>query len=96
MDDQRCLPPASFLALYSDARKRPTQSLDWLTERHDLCESLAQQLSPAARAAMAEDGLGLDDLMPRCRQVLAHPDIGLSAAEVSWVLSRVAEIACMF
>jgi hypothetical protein len=96
MDDQRCPPPASFLALYTDARKRPTESLDWLIERHDLCESLAQQLSPSVRAAMADDGLGLDDVMPRCRQVLEHPGIGLSAAEVSWILSRLSELACLF
>lgn len=93
-DDQRCPPPASFLAIHTETPGRgPGLPLTVLVERHDLCESLATQLLPLARARVAEDGLLLQDVLPRCRAVLEDPDIGLMPAEIGWVLTRLEELA---
>lgn len=84
--DQRCPPPASFLAL------DPTLPIDTAIERHDLCEALARQLAEAAHTYMGRDGVLFHDVLPRCRRVAESPDIGLSETEVGWVLTRVREL----
>lgn len=92
--DQRCPAPESFVALYrKPGAARAHAEPAWLMERHDLCEQLAQQLLPAVRASMADDGLSASDMVPRCRSVLASPEIGLAQAEVQWVIQRVLELA---
>ena len=92
--DQRCPPPPSFLALFSApaGRALSADTVATLTERHDLCENLARQLAEIVRVPLQRDHLTLADMLPRCRQVVQDPDVGLSAAEAQWVLTRLAEV----
>ena len=85
--------PASFLLLYTPAgRTKPTPPRQWLEDRHELCEDLAQLLTEKVRDKIWQLGITQSDATERIERGL--PDLGLelSEAECQWVMTRMHEI----
>lgn len=84
--------PPSFIALYSDARRRLTVPLRDLRDRYEVCEDLAQHLTTHCRSIHVEIGVDEQEVLTRCHQGLSTPEAGVSAAEATWVVTRLAEL----
>lgn len=84
--------PASFDALYRDARQRLTLSRAELLARHEVCEDLAQLLTEPSAARLHELGLSADLVLARTRAALAAEGSAVSAPEAHWVCTRLAEL----
>jgi|SRR5690606_6020760 len=84
--------PPSFIALYSDARKRLTIPLKDLRDRYECCEDLAQHLTTHCRGIHVEIGVDEQEVLARCQQGLCSPASGVSEAEATWVVTRLAEL----
>jgi hypothetical protein len=84
--------PEAFRALYTDRRGRLTVSREALAARAELCEDLAQQLQETARQLHYDRGVAEDAVLERLHATLAHPDAGLPAAELPWLIGRIAEL----
>jgi hypothetical protein len=85
--------PASFLALYTPAnRARPTPPREWLEDRHDLCEDLAQLLAEKVKDKVWQLGITEVDALARIKQGLPELDLDMNELEQQWVLKRVQEI----
>jgi hypothetical protein len=84
--------PPSFIALFSDARRRLTIPLRELRDRYEVCEDLAQHLSLHCRNIHVEIGVDEQDVLSRCRQGLLTPEAGVQEAEADWVVTRLAEL----
>ena len=91
-DDYQIEIPPSFYALYTDARKRLTVPLRELRERYEVCEDLANHLTEHAKGAHVAAGLAEDEVLARTRAGLCAPEAGVSAAEATWVVRRLAEL----
>jgi hypothetical protein len=86
--------PDSFAALYLvRGRLAPGATRAVVGERYEVCEDLANQLEPYARAQHLDQGHAVDDVLLRCHRGLLAEASGVSAAEAGWVVSRIAEIA---
>ena len=73
-------------------RSKPSATLEHIYERYDLCEDLANLLTEQATNKLWELGITEADVLERIHQGLGDVDIGLSAAQAQWVISRLAEI----
>lgn len=91
-DDYQIEIPPSFIAIYTDARKRLTVKLAELRQRYDLCEDTAQQLVEPGRHIHFDLGLTQDEVIDRLLAGLHNPDSGLTADEAVWVIKRMAEL----
>ncbi|MDE2605984.1 MAG: hypothetical protein KGL68_08710 [Burkholderiales bacterium] len=94
MDDSNQIEvPPSFLALFtSPAGHRLLQPMKQVRERYELCEDLAQMLVEQAQAARFKSGGGERETLAKLEVALSDPGSGLEPGEVSWVLTRLAEI----
>ncbi len=89
-DHNQTLVPESFLAIHSRHGRalRPRAEIE---ARHELCEDVALHAA-AFLAARHHEGDDTGEALQRCRDGLnADPD-AFAAAEVAWVVSRVAEL----
>lgn len=84
--------PPSFSALYCDARKRLTVSLQVLRDRYEVCEDLASHLTEHCRGIHVEIGVDEQEVLTRCQQGLMDAASGVSADEALWVVTRLAEL----
>lgn len=84
--------PPSFIALYSDARKRLTVPLRELRDRYEVCEDLAQHLTAHCQSIHVEIGVDEQEVLTRCHQGLTTPEAGVAEAEATWVVTRLAEL----
>jgi hypothetical protein len=84
--------PPSFHALYADARGRLSLPLADYRARYELCEDMAQMLVDHSQAVHHDQGVSEDLILSRTRAGLATPDAGFSAAESTWVVTRLAEL----
>ena len=84
--------PPSFIALYSDARRRLTVPMSELRDRYDVCEDLAQHLCTHCRNVHVEIGVDEQEVLARCHQGLITPEAGVGEAEAGWVVTRLAEL----
>jgi hypothetical protein len=91
-DEHQIVIPPSFLALYTDARRRLTEPVDTVRSRYELCEDLSNQLVDHAKALHFDNGISEDEVIARCRAGLSVPESGLSAPEGEWVVTRLAEL----
>lgn len=94
MDDSNQIEvPPSFLALFtSPGGHRLLQPMATVRQRYELCEDLAQMLVDQAETARFKTGGSERDTLARMELALAEPGSGLAPGEVSWVLTRLAEI----
>ena len=91
--DRQINVPASFVAIYTpEGRARPTPPRQWLEERHDLCEDLAQLLTDKAKDKVWQLGITQDDAVERIELGLPQLALDLSPPECQWVMTRVREI----
>jgi hypothetical protein len=85
--------PASFMELYLESgRLKPSASRDAITERYEFCEDLANHLYEYARAQHFDLGIAEQDVLVRCHQGLRSEHSGVSEAESSWIIRRLAEL----
>jgi hypothetical protein len=85
--------PPSFIALFVEpGRIKPSATHEHIYARYDLCEDLANLLTEQATNKLWELGITEADVLERIHQGLGDVDIGLSAAQAQWVISRLAEI----
>lgn len=91
-DDNQVYVAPSFQALYRDARHRWTLPPGEVAARHELCEDLAQHLTTHCQNVHVEIGAETDEVLERCQQGLLTPESGVSEAEASWVVTRLAEL----
>lgn len=91
-DDYQIEIPPSFIAIYTDARRRLTVKLAELRQRYDLCEDTAQQLVEPGRHIHFDLGLTQDEVYDRLHAGLTGDDSGLTGAEAVWILRRMAEL----
>ncbi len=91
-DEHQIVIPPSFLALYTDARRRLIEPVDTVRARYELCEDLANQLVDHAKAQHFDNGISEDEVLARCGAGLAAAESGLSAPEGVWVVTRLAEL----
>lgn len=90
-DNQITVPP-SFLALCCDARGRLTESADTVRARYELCEDLASVLVDQAQTLYHVQAPSEAGVLRGIHAGLSDPESGISAAEATWVVSRLAEL----
>jgi hypothetical protein len=91
-DEHQIEIPASFLALYTDARRRLSIPLPTLRDRYELCEDLAQHLTSSCRNIHVEIGVDEQEVLQRCLQGLLDGGDTVSPEEAEWTTIRLAEL----
>ncbi|WP_119155381.1 hypothetical protein [Caldimonas tepidiphila] len=91
-DDYQIHIPPSFFALYTDARQRLTEPLALVRQRYEVCEDLANHLVDHVMNRTFHVQGSEPDLLWRYHQGLRSPDSGVSPAEATWVVRRLAEL----
>ncbi|MBL8349727.1 MAG: hypothetical protein JNL87_05390 [Burkholderiaceae bacterium] len=91
-DDDQILIPPSFEAVYRDARGRLGVPRDEFRARYELCEDMAQMLVERCQAVHHDQGVDEGEILARTLAGLASAGSGFSAAEASWVVTRLAEL----
>jgi hypothetical protein len=85
--------PPSFLALFtSPGGHRLLKPMDTVRARYELCEDLAQMLAEQAATARFKSDGSERETLARMKLALSEPGSGLEPMEVSWVVSRLAEV----
>jgi len=86
--------PDSFVALYlGPGGLKPGATRALVTARYELCEELANHLHEYARAQHHGAGWSTDEVLRRCHLGLLAGPSGVSEAEATWVVRRLAELA---
>ncbi|RQP25059.1 hypothetical protein [Piscinibacter terrae] len=91
-DEYQIEVPPSFIALYTDSRRRLTLPVRDLRQRYELCEDLSQQLVDHARTTHFAHGISQDEVLLRMHRGLTSPEPQVEAAEAGWVVRRLAEL----
>jgi hypothetical protein len=94
MDDSNQIEvPPSFLALFtSRGGHRLLQPMDTVRERYEMCEDLAHMLAERAAAEHFKAGGSERETLAKMELALSDPASGLEPGEVSWVVTRLAEV----
>lgn len=91
-DEDQTLIPASFDALYRDARGRLTLPREDFRQRYELCEDMAQMLVEPSADRLHTLGLSEDLVLARTRDSLGAEGGAFSPDEAAWVATRLAEL----
>jgi hypothetical protein len=91
-EDNQIHIPASFLAVYADARQRLVEPIAVVRVRYEVCEDLASHLVQHAQLLHHAEVPSEAEILQRVRSGLDSPDSGLSPAEAWWVVQRLAEL----
>jgi hypothetical protein len=95
-DDSQIVIPPAFIALYvPPGRIKPTESRDFIAERHEFCEDLASTLTETAQQHLWNLGVTETDVLERIHRGLravAGGEAPVSADEARWVIGRLAEL----
>ena len=84
--------PDSFTELYRGQGGRLMVLVEELRARYELCEDLAQHLTTHCQSVHVEIGAEASEVLGRCLQGLLTPESGVSEAEATWVVTRLAEL----
>jgi hypothetical protein len=85
--------PPSFLALFtSPGGHRLLKPMNTVRARYELCEDLAQMLVEQAATASFNSGGCERETLARMKLALSDPGSGVEPIEVSWVVTRLAEV----
>jgi hypothetical protein len=91
-DDNQIVTPPSFIALFvPPGRIKPTESREFIAQRYELCEDMAQMLTEPAQTRLWELGITEADVLLRMHQGLLEASTTLSSTEAAWVTHRLAE-----
>jgi hypothetical protein len=91
-DDYQIEIPDSFIALYTDTRRRLLVPLRELRQRYELCEDLAQQLVEHAQTIHVSHGIAEDEVLARMHAGLLSPPAQVREDEAVWVVRRLDEL----
>jgi hypothetical protein len=92
-DDNQVLVPRSFIELFmAPGRLKPSEPREVITQRHELCEDMAQMLTETARSKLFDLGVTETDVLERMARGLRAEGSVLSDAEAGWVVCRLAEL----
>jgi hypothetical protein len=92
-EDSQVPLPASFLALYlHPGSHKPSATRAHISQRHELCEDMAQMLTERSAAQRAVLSVTEHDVLLRVgRGLLASTEV-FTPAEARWVVRRLAEL----
>jgi hypothetical protein len=91
-EENQFLVPQSFIDLFiPTGRIKPSESLETIARRYDLCEDMAQMLTEHARSKLFELGITEQDVLDRIHAGLAAGD-QFSEVEARWIARRLAEL----
>ena len=91
-DDNQIHVPPSFMAVYSDARGRLTDTADAVRQRYELCEDLAGHLVEHAQTLYHVQAPSEAEILRRIHAGLCTAESGVSVAEATWIVTRLAEL----
>jgi hypothetical protein len=92
-DENQIVVPPSFIALFVPAgRVKPTESREFIAQRHELCEDMACMLTETAQTQLWSLGITEHDVLERVHRGLLGGTAGLSGAEAGWITHRLAEL----
>ncbi len=92
-DDRPFTVPDSFVDLYRvPGRLELAEPREFVEQRYELCEDLAQLLTDTARDKLWELGITERDVLERMRRGVLDSELGLDAAHAGWVVRRLAEL----
>ena len=94
MDDPNQIEvPPSFVALFTTpGGHRLTEPKSHVRQRYELCEDMAQMLTEQAGTLQFKSGGSERDVLSTLRAALSGPESVLQPDELSWVLTRLAEL----
>lgn len=94
MDDPNQIEvPASFVALFTTpGGHRLIEPMSHVRSRYELCEDMAQMLTDQAGTLLFKTGGSERDVLSALRVALSGPGSALRADELTWVLTRLAEL----
>lgn len=85
--------PPSFVALFTPpGGHRLTRPMAEVRDRYELCEDMAQMLTEQAGTLQFKTGGSERDVLSTLRAALSGPESVLEPVELSWVLTRLAEL----
>jgi hypothetical protein len=92
-DENQIVVPPAFIALYvPPGRVKPTESRDFILQRHELCEDMACMLTETAQTQLWQLSITEALVLERVHRGLQGGTAGLNAAEADWVVHRLAEL----
>lgn len=91
-DDNQIHVPPSFMAVYTDARGRLTESANGVRARYELCEDLAGHLVEHAQTLYHAQAPSEAEILRRIHAGLCTAESGVSVAEATWIVTRLAEL----
>ena len=92
-DDSQVQVPPSFIALFvPPGRIKPTAPREFIAQRHELCEDMANLLTETAQTQLWQLGITEADVLERVHRGLQGGTAGLQAREAAWVVHRLAEV----
>ena len=91
-DDNQIHVPPSFMAVYTDTRGRLTDKADTVRTRYELCEDLAGHLEEHAQTLYHVQAPSETEILQRIHAGLCTAESGVSVAEATWVVTRLAEL----
>ena len=91
-DDNQIHVPPSFMAVYTDARGRLTDKADGVRDRYELCEDLAGHLVEHAQTLYHVQAPSEAEILRRIHAGLCTAESGVSVAEATWIVTRLAEL----
>ena len=91
-DENQVRVPESFIALYTDARRRLTAPRATIATRYELCEDLANLLTEHCSTVHFRDGVDEATVLTRVHRGLLVEPATVEPAEAGWVVRRTAEL----
>lgn len=91
-DDNQIYVPPSFMAVYSDTRGRLTEKADVVRARYELSEDLAGHLVENAQTLYHVQAPSEAEILRRIHAGLCTQGSGVSPAEATWIVTRLAEL----
>lgn len=91
-DDNQIDVPPSFMAVYSDGRGRLTAQGGLVRARYELCEDLAGHLVEHAQTLYHVQAPSETEILQRIHAGLCTVEAGVSVAEATWIVTRLAEL----
>jgi hypothetical protein len=91
-NDSQIHVPDSFVALYVPAPgRKPSEPREYIAQRYELCEDMAQMLSETAHAKAMDLGVDEAQVLQRVHEGLQASAV-LAGSEPLWVVRRIAEV----
>ncbi len=92
-DHNQSEPPRSFIELFIPPGKiKPSETLEVIAARYDLCEDMAQMLTEHAGAKLFELGVTEQDVLGRMHLGLLRDPSAVTGPEAQWIVFRLAEL----